>query len=396
MAVAVLPDMKLVYVLHLARKNMWRHRLRTGLTMAGIAIAIVSFGLLRTVVDSWYAGAELGSSGRLITRNAASLSFSLPVTYADRIRRTPGVHATTWANWFGGIYIDEKNFFSQFAVDADSYFELYPEYVVPDDQLAAFKRDRRGAIVGRKTAEKYGFKVGDQVPLKGTVYPGDWSFTIRGIYKGADDKVDEGQFMLHWGYVNATVKDILPDMANQVGVFVSEITDPSQTAYMSASIDELFRNSLAETRTETQKAFQLGFIAMVDTILIAIQTVAYVVILIIMAVMANTMAMSARERTGEYATLKALGFGDQWVYTLIFGESLSIALAGGLLGVALTFPVAEAFYGATRDLFLLFEVQPFTTLQQLASAVIVGLFAAIAPAINSSRISIVDGLRAVA
>lgn len=374
---------------------MWRHRLRTGLTMLGIAIAIVSFGLLRTVVDSWYAGAELSSSARLITRSEASISFSLPVTYGERIRRLPGISGVTWANWFGGIYINDKNFFPQLAIDDASYFKLYPEFVVPADQLSAFQGDRRGAIVGRKTAAKYHFKIGDTVPLMGTIYPGNWTFTVRGIYAGADDKVDESQFLLHWNYVNDTIKSVLPSMADRASLFISNITVPGQSATMSASIDSLFRNSLYETRTETQKAFQLGFIAMVDTILVAIQTVAYVVILIIMAVMANTMAMAARERMREYATLKALGFGDPFVFMLIMGESLSIALAGGVLGVVLTFPLARAFFSATHDLFLVFEVTPFTVAQQLGSAVLIGVIAAIAPALNSRRISIVDGLRAV-
>ncbi len=386
---------KAAYIFRLARKNMLRHRLRTGLTIAGIAVAIVSFGLLRTVVDSWYAGASLGSSGRLITRSEASLSFSLPVTYGERIRRLPGVTGVTWANWFGGIYINDKNFFAQLAIDDQSYFKLYPEFVVPPDQLVDFQHDRRGAIVGRKTANKYHFKIGDQVPLQGTIYPGTWTFTIRGIYTGADDKVDEGQFLLHWNYVNDTIKSVVPSLADRASLFISNIANPSQAAVMSANIDSLFRNSLSETRTETQKAFQLGFIAMVDTILFAIQTVAYVVILIIMAVMANTMAMAARERMREYATLKALGFSEPFVFMLILGESLSMAMAGGLLGIALTFPLSRAFFSATHDLFLVFEVTPFTIAQQFFSAIFIGLIAALAPALNSRRISIVDGLRAV-
>jgi putative ABC transport system permease protein len=387
--------MQAAYVFKLARKNMWRHRLRTGLTIAGIAVAIVSFGLLRTVVDSWYAGAELGNAGRLISRSAASLSFSLPVTYADRIRRVPGIDGVTWANWFGGTYIDDKHFFAQFAVDPATYFTLYPEFVVPPDQLSAFQHDRRGAIVGRKLAIENGWHIGDQVPLKGTVYPGAWSFTIRGLYDGIDDKVDGRQFLLHWEYVNDTIKSALPSLADQVGVFIVNITHPSQAASVSAAIDSTFRNSLNETRTETQKAFQLGFIAMVDTILIAIQTVAYVVVLIIMAVMANTMAMAARERTREYATLKALGFGDGFVSMLILSESLVISIAGGLLGIALTFPLARAFFSATHNLFLVFEVVPLTLLMQIVSAVLIGLVAAVAPVVNSTRVRIVDGLRAV-
>lgn len=387
--------MQAAYVLRLASRNMWRHRLRSLLTIAGIAVAIIAFGLLRTVVDSWYAGAELGSSARLITRNAASLAFPLPYSHGERIRRVPGVQAVTWANWFGGIYIDDKHFFPQFAVDPDSYFKVYDEYVVDPAELAAFRADRRGVIVGSKTAAKYGWRVGDQVPLKGTVYPGVWSFTIRGIYHGRDDKVDTSQFLMHWAYVNEKVKSLLPSLADRVGIFAVAIRNPSEVTSTSAAIDSLFRNSLAETRTESQKSFQLGFISMVDTILLAIQTVAYVVVLIIMAVMANTMAMASRERTREYATLKALGFGPGFVYGLVFGESLAMAAVGGGLGVVLTFPLASAFFAATRDLFVVFEVTPVTIALQIGAALLIGLTAALAPAINSSRIRIVDGLRAV-
>ncbi len=383
------------YVLRLASRNMWRNRLRSLLTIAGIAVAIISFGLLRTVVDSWYAGAELAASGRLITRNAASLAFPLPLSYGERIRRVQGVDQVTWANWFGGIYIDEKHFFPQFAVDADSYFKVYPEYVLDDPQRIAFEKDRRGVVVGSKTANKYGWKVGDQVPLRGTIYPGVWSFTIRGIYHGRDDKVDTSQFLMHWDYVNENVKAILPSLADKVGIFVVNIKNPSNAALMSQAIDSVFRNSLAETRTETQKSFQLGFISMVDTILLAIQTVAYVVILIIMAVMANTMAMAARERTREYATLRALGFNQAFVYSLIVGESLSMAVVGGGLGVLLTFPLAKGFFSVTRDMFVVFEVTSTTIILQIAASLLIGLMAALAPTINSTKIKIVDGLRAV-
>jgi len=233
------------------------------------------------------------------------------------------------------------------------------------------------------------------VPLQGTVYPGIWSFTIRGIYQGRDDKVDTGQFLMHWAYVNERVKSILPSLADQVGIIVVDIRHPADAAVMSVAIDSLFKNSLTETRTETQKAFQLGFISMVDTILLAIQTVAYAVILIIMAVMANTMAMSARERTREYATLKSLGFSNGFVSSLILVESLTMALLGGILGVALTYPLADAFFAATRDLFVVFEIMPLTIALQLLAAIVIGLAAALAPAINSARVSIVDGLRAV-
>lgn len=383
------------YIFRLASRNMWRHKLRSLLTVAGIAMAIISFGLLRTVVDSWYAGAELGSAARLITRNAASLAFPLPVSYAERLRRIPGVEKVTWANWFGGVYIDDKHFFPQFAVDAEHYFSVYDEFVLPTDQLTAFKADRRGAVVGEKTARKYGFKIGDEVALKGTIYPGNWRFTIRGIYHGKEKSVDTSQFLVHWDYINETVKSLVPSLADQVGVYVVQVKNAADVSSMSAAIDSTFKNSLSETRTETQKAFQLGFIAMVDTILLAIQTVAYVVILIIMAVMANTMAMAARERTREYATLRALGFGALFVNALIVGESLVMSALGAGIGILMTFPLANAFFSATRDLFLVFKVTPETLALQLGAALAIGIAASIAPTLSARKIRIVDGLRAI-
>jgi putative ABC transport system permease protein len=318
------------------------------------------------------------------------------VTYAERIRKIDGVAAVTWANWFAGIYRDEKHFFAQFAVDAPSYFSLYPEFVLSDREKAAFQHDLRGVVVGRKLARENGWKIGDAIPLKGTLYPGTWTFTIDGIYRGEDKSTDEKQFIFHWDYLNETIKTVLPSLADRVGIFIVYLKHPSDSANVSAAIDSTFRNSLAETRTETQKAYQLGFIAMVDTILVAIQAVAYVVVLIIMAVMANTMAMTARERTVEYATLKALGFPNSFVFALIAGESLSIAVLGGAIGIALTFPLAQQFFHATERLFAVFEVTSTTLVLQGCAAVLIGLVAAAAPAIYSARIRIVDGLRAVA
>jgi putative ABC transport system permease protein len=387
---------KLLFIFKLARRSLWRHRLRAVLTIAGIAVAIVSFGLLRTVVDSWYAGAELGSASRLITRNAASLTFQLPVSLVQRVARVEGVKGVSWANWFGGVYVDRKNFFPQFAVDPLSYLALYPEYRLRDEERSAFLRDMRGALAGRQLAEKYGWKVGDVIPIQGTIYPGVWKFVLRGIYDAADSSAEEKQFLFHWDYLNQRVKASFPSLADQVGILVVNVNDPGEAGLVAAAIDSQFSNSLNETRTETQKAYQLGFIAMVDTILVAIQAVAYVVVLIIMAVMANTMAMNARERRSEYATLKALGFQDSFVFGLIFAESLVIALVGGAIGMALTFPLADAFYAATRDMFKLFEVTQTTLLLQAAAAVLVGVVAGVFPALSSSRMRIVDGLRATA
>lgn len=376
-------------------KNAFRHKLRTGLTLLGVTIAILAFGLLNTVVRAWYAGADATSSSRLVTRNAISLVFSMPISYQQKIRAIPGVTQVSHSNWFGGVYISERNFFPQFAVQASSYFQLYPEFIVDETQMKDFQHDRHGAIVGRKLAERFGWKIGDTVPLRGTIWPGNWNFVIRGIYHGAEKTTDEGQFLFHWDYLNETAKKNYARRANSVGIFLIGIDDASRTAEVSAAVDATFKNSLAETLTETEKSFQLSFVSMTEAILLAIQAVSYVVIVIIMAVMANTMAMTARERLAEYATLKALGFGPNFVRLLVYGESIAIALIGGLLGIALTFPLAEAFGQELSNLFPVFYVQTSTLITQFVAVLIVGLVAAVVPAQRGARINIVEGLRSI-
>ena len=376
--------------------NAWRHRLRSGLTVLGMVVAILAFGLLGTVVDAWYAGANGAAANRLITRSSISLVFPLPLTYKDRIRAVDGVRDLSWANWFGGIYKEPKNFFPQFAVDGESYFRIYPEFIVDERQMRDFLRDRKGCIVGRKLADTHGFKVGDTLTLKGTIYAGNWDFVIRGIYDGASKSTDRSQMFFHWAYLSETVKARLPARADNVGVFIVEVDSADRVATVSRSIDREFVNSRAETLTETEKAFALGFVAMTEAIVVAIRIVSYLVIFIIMAVMANTMSMTARERTAEYATLKALGFSPGFVAALICGESLMLALVGGLVGILLTFPVAAAFAAKMGTLFPVFNVSQSTVLLQVGCALAVGIVAALLPMRRVARLSIVDGLRAVA
>lgn len=385
-----------MFVTLLVLRNAFRHKLRTALTVVGIVVAITAFGLLRTIVDAWYAGANASSSARLVTRSSVSLVFPLPLTYAQKIRQVPGVSGVSWMNWFGGVYVTERNFFPQFAIDAPSYLEMYPELVLPAAERKAFFVDRQGAIVGRKLADQYGWKVGDTIPLRGTIYTGTWSFALSGIYDGVDKATDTSTMYFHFDYLNETVKKLYPRRGDQAGVFVVSLRDPQQAAEVSATIDATFANSLAETLTETEKAFQLSFVAMTEAILLAIQAVSFVVIVIIMAVMANTMAMTARERGAEYATLKALGFSNGFVALLILAESLGIALVGGFIGIALTIPVANAFGDAMGTLFPIFFVSEQTMLMQLAAAIIVGIVAAALPAWRTARVRIVDGLRATA
>jgi putative ABC transport system permease protein len=390
-----------MFLFRLLLKNAFRHKLRTLLTMVGLVVAVCAFGFLRTVVDAWYAGAEASSSTRLIARSATSLTVPLPLAYAERLRAVDGVTSVSWSNWFGGIYQSERNFFPQFAVDPPSYLALYPEFRLSDEERIAWQRDRKGAIVGRKLADRFGWKVGDSIPLRGTIYSGTWNFTLRGTYEGADETVDEGQMLFHWAYINETLRERsrargASGFADFVGVFVIGIDEPANAALIAQRIDSQFRNSIAETLTETEKAFQLSFVAMSEAILVAIQAVSFIIVLIIMAVMANTMTMTARERLAEYATLKALGFGPGFVVRLLFGESLLIALIGGTLGILVTHPLAAGFRSLVGNMFPVFNVSALTMALQFGAAVLVGVVAAAWPAWKMSRIPIVAGLRHVA
>jgi len=382
-----------LFLLSLALRNAFRHRLRTALTIAGLAVALLAYGLLQTVVDAWFAGAAAASPARLVTRNAVSLTIFLPVSYDGRIRSVPGVTRVARSNWFGGIYQEPKNFFPQFAV-SDNYLDLYPEFVVPEEQRTAWLHDRKGCLVGRQLADQYGFKVGDVLPIRGTIYPGTWEFVVRGIFDGADASKVTRHMLFHWDYLNETLRKTVPRRADYVGLFVVGVDDPDNAAAISQRIDAVFANSLAETLTETEQAFQLGFVAMSDQIIAAIRIVSYVVIAIILAVMANTMAMSARERTAEYATLKALGFGPAFLAALILGESLVICAIGAALGVLAT-PPAAAFFKGVAGIFPIFAVSVETTCFQALCALFVALVAALAPALLAARVRIVEGLRSI-
>jgi len=382
-------------IVKLIVKNSFRHRLRTILTIFGVAVAILSFGLLRTVVSAWYAGVEASSASRLVARNAISLIFPLPLSYEDKIRQIEGVKLVSFGSWFGGIYIDEKHFFANYAVEPESYLKLYPEIIIPKDQKKAFLQDRKAAVAGRILVEKYGWKIGDIITLKGTLYPGNWDFVIRGIYRGRDKTVDESAFIFHWDYLNETLKKTAPMRADQVGWYMIGVTNPNLAADVAVRIDKAFKNSLAETLTETEKAFQLGFISMTEAIVIAIKLVPFVLVFIIMVVVANTMAMTARERIGEYAIFKTLGFGGWHIAKLVFGESLFITMLGCALGIALTFPAADIFSSALSTYFPVFNVAKKTIYMDIIASIIVGMVAALFPTWRAIKIRVADGLRRI-
>lgn len=385
-----------MFSLKLLLRNAFRHRLRAWLTVLSVAIAILAFGMLRSFIGAWYAGVEQSSATRLVTRNAVSLIFPLPLSYKDKIRQVEGVTTVSWGNWFGGIYIDEKNFFANFAVDAEPYLELYPEYLFNENEKTAFLRDRKGFAAGRKLAARFGWKIGDQVTLKGTIFPGNWDFALKAIYKGRDETTDETLFMFHWDYLNEALKKTAPIRADQVGFYMIGARSLEIVPQVARNIDEMFKNSMAETLTETEKAFQLSFIAMSQAILTVIRLVSLVIIVIILAVVANTVSMTARERFGEFAVFRTLGFGAFHIVGLIVGESVLITLLGCAFGTVLTFPVAKILSNILSAWFPVFRVLPETIYLNIIAAVVVGLLASVIPAWRAINMHIVDGLRRIA
>ena len=383
-------------ILKLIFRNINRHKLRSTLTVLGIAMAVMFFGVLRTVVDAWHAGVDASANNRLITRHAVSFIFPLPYAYRDQIGRVPGVTKVTFANWFQGVYIDQNQFFARLAVDAETFFDGYPEFLVEPDQLATFKKERNACIIGEKTARDYNLKIGDVMPIEGDIYPGKYEFVVRGIYKPRDERIDATQMLFHWQYIDERLRQEQPDRAGDVGWYIITINEPGKAATISQTIDALFSNSRAETKTETEAAFQQSFVSMSGAIITAMNFVSFVIIGVILLVLANTMVMTARERIREYAVLKTIGFTTWHIVGLIAGESLCISMLGGAIGIALSFPMVTAI-GASipSGWFPIFDLKPMTLVLSGLSALMVGVIAALFPVWRAASMKIVDGLRQI-
>jgi putative ABC transport system permease protein len=381
-------------ILKLIIKNSLRHKTRTILTILGISIAVFAFGLLRTVVTAWNAGVEASAANRLITRQAVSFIFPLPLAYRDQILKIPGVDVVTYANWFQGVYIDKNQFFARLAVDAETIFQVYPEFLISEEEYQTFLSERNSCIIGQATADQYKLKLGDLMTIEGDIYPGDWQFVIRGIYKPRDKTTDATQMLFHWDYLNERMKEWETGRDNEVGWYIVKISDPDKSASISEQIDAVFKNSRAETKTESERAFQQGFVAASSAILTSINVISFVIIGIIMLVLGNTMIMSARERTREYAVFKTIGFSAKHMVGLILGESLFISALGGGLGLILAFPIVEGVSQAIpKGMFPVFELEPITLIFAVSSAILIGVAASIFPIMKALRTSIVDGLR---
>lgn len=375
-------------------KNALRHKLRAFLTIVGISIAVMSFGLLRTVVTAWNAGVAASAADRLITRQAVSFIFPLPFAYKEQVKKVPGVAQVTWFNWFGGMYKDKNNFFARMACDPETIFEVYPEFLLEPEQLATFKKERNSCVIGETIAQQHNLKLGDVMELDGDIYPGKWQFVVRGIYKPKNKTTDGTQMLFHWTYLDERIRREDPVRAGEIGWFSVKVQDPNQSAAVSEQIDALFKNSRSETKTETERAFQQGFVQASGAVLTAINVMSFVIIGIIMLVLGNTMIMSARERTREYAVLKTLGFSGGHLISFIAGESLIIAILGAGTGLGLLAPMVAGFEAyMPKGFFPVFYIELSTWVLAGISALMVGFVAAIIPIQRALRTRIVDGLR---
>jgi putative ABC transport system permease protein len=377
-------------------RNALRHKLRTVLTVIGVGVAVMAFALLQTVVTAWHAGVEASAANRLITRHAVSFVFPLPLSYRDRIAQIAGVNKVTYAVWFSGVYIDKNQFFARLAVDSDTFFDVYPEFVIDREQFEAFKRERNACIIGVDIANRYHLKIGDIMPIEGDVYPGQWEFVVRGIYYPRDQTTDPSSMMFHYRYVDERVRQEFPDRAGQVGWYIVRIDDPANSAQISQDIDNLFANSRAETKTETERAFQQSFLSAASAVITAMNIMSFVIIGIILLVLGNTMVMSARERTHEFAVLKALGFSGRQLFLLLGGESMILSIAGSALGLALTLPAVVGFQRALpKGWFPVFYIKPETIVIGCIAGFAVGLLASLIPLRRVLTTRIVEGLRYV-
>ena len=370
--------------------NLSRHKRRTALTMASVALALFLFASLRTVVTTLAATASFGSAKRLVVTNATGIVFPLPIAYANRLRAVPGVDGVSWANWFGGRYGDGKRFFANFAVDVESYLAMYPELQLPADERDAFLRERSSALVGRHLLDVFGWHLGQDVTLQGTIFPGDWTFTIRGVYTPSDRVINDDMLLFHHDYFDERI-----GRAGIVGWYVVRIADPNQAARIAKTIDDQFRNSSSPTKTGTEQAFNASFATMWGNVSLLMGTIGLAVVFAILLVTANAMMMSARERIGEVAVLKTIGFSDRILFSLVLVEAGVIALTGAAVGLG----GAKLLYRATNfnaaGFLPGFDVTGATLLLGAGIALLLMLASGLIPAVCAARLPVIQALRHV-
>jgi putative ABC transport system permease protein len=375
--------------------NLRRRLRRTILTILGLGVALFLFVTLQTVLRTLQTLGDVGSESRLVVSSKLGIIFPLPMAYASRIQSVEGVERVSHASWFGGIYQDPQNFFASFAIEPESYLSLYPEMGIAAEHREAFMADRTGALVGVRLMERFGWEVGQSVVLQGTIYPGDHRFTVRGTYEATRRGFDESSFLFHHRYLEEIARG-MGEQAGMTGWYVLGVSDPNRAPQVASTIDAFYENSASPTRSQTEKAFNLSFVGLYGNIGFFLNAIGMAVVFAILLVAANTMAMSARERFGEIAVLKTLGFTDGGVASMVVAEALVISLLGlalGLGGAMWVFNVMEFDAGGFMPGL---AVRPFTITVAAIIAILIGLVSGSIPAIQSARLRVVDALRYVA
>jgi putative ABC transport system permease protein len=379
--------------LYLVWSNLKRRKLRTLLTLLSIMVAFLLFGYLGAIRQAFSQGVDVAGADRLIVRHKVSIIQLLTESYESRIEQVPGVANATHATWFGGIYQEPKNFFAQMSVEADEYFDFYPEYLVSDEHLAAFQATRSGVIAGRRLLERFGWEVGDRIPINATAWlkkdgGGTWEFDLVGVYDGAEKGTDTSQFFFRYDFFEETRQA----GSGLVGWYIVKVGDPEQAAETAAAIDAEFANSPRETKSEPEGAFIQGFANQIGNIGLIITAIVSAVFFTILLVAANTMAYAVRERTNELALLKAVGFTDNGVLGLVLGESLVLTALGAALGMGLAWFLVS-LGDPTNGSFPTFFVPPGSFVTGLALVLLMAMLAGILPALQAQRLQIADALR---
>jgi putative ABC transport system permease protein len=386
----------------LALRNVRRNALRTMLTAIGVAIAVLSFVFIRTMIDAWTGAAEHAAKDRLATMHRVTFVMPLPRNYFDDFRgengkeAIPGIEQATYLTWFGARHpTREDEFFSNLAVDPDTYFDVYSDMVVPADQLATWQGNRRGAIIGEALAKQFDWKVGDQVTLVGTIYPGEWLFDVCGVYTTTERSVDRAQFLFHWDYMNEAIPE---GDREHIGWIASRIDDPSRAGEIAAAIDARFEERDVQTRSMSEQALNQEFLGAASAILGALDVVSFVILAIMLLILGNTIAMGVRERTTEYGVLLAVGFRPRQIAGFVILEGIAVGLLGGLLGLLVAYPFVQAGVGRFLEenmgaWFPYFRIPTSVAIAALVLAAAAAAIAAVLPAWRAAKLDVVDALR---
>jgi putative ABC transport system permease protein len=382
----------------IAARNLKRSWFRTTFTVAGAAVALIAFIMLRTVLWAWNVAAEYAAQDRLGTRHKVTFIMPLPKRYIDDARAVEGVKQATYSNWFGAkIPTKPDEFFASLAVESKTFFDVYDEMVVSPEDKARWMQDKKGAIVGHVLAKKNGWKVGDKVVLEGTIFPGDWEFNIAGIYKASRKSIDDSEFLFHWDYLNDSLTG---EQKDQIGWLSIRVTDSARSAEISKAIDRVFDERDTQTVTMSERSMNVSFMAGFSALLKALDAVSVIILGIMLLVLGNTIAMGVRERTKEYAVLRAIGFEPWHIRFFVIAEAAALGIISGGVGVGLAYPFVNNVLGRFIEenmggMFPYFRVEPQTAVVAMVIAICLAALASLLPSIQAGRVSVTDALRRV-